>query len=251
MIFKVLNFIVWPLGILIPLLNYLRYIYPWNINYNSNYLTSGGCQPNLTFVYANNGTRCLVDQKGRSVLSTMYFIMLLVIIATQFMFVCIYVRLRRVWKGFQVQADTSSPGSPGAAGYVVAARHSRETVISSVQFSVTGFIYIVSYFPLIVKQTLEIYYGPPTHSKGVDIALTAYFLSMDNFVGLMNVLFYGVFSSKFRKAVFKLLKTWSIKLRIYFIQVCNPIRRSSTLINDSRLTRSSGITDFETESDTY
>ena len=153
-----------------------------------------------------------------------------------------------MWKTFQVQANSSIQG---AAGYAVAAKHSRETVISSIQFSMTGFIYIISYVPLFVKQALELYYGPPVQNKAIDLTLTVYFLTMDNFVGVMNVLFYGVFSAKFRREVRLLLKTLWRKTRKLFTEVRNPLRRSSSLISSSVHSRviTGDHTDFETDSD--
>ena len=248
-LFILANIIVWPLGIFIPLLFYFPYLQSSDITFNVNYLSTAGCQPNLTFIYANNGTRCLVDGTGRAFLLILYYIVLTIIFATQIMFVCIYLRLRRTWKELQVQAESSS--SDTAAGYAVAARHSRERVLNSVQFSVTGFIYITAFFPLIIKQILQVYYGPATQNKAILLTLTVYFLTVDNFVGVMNVLFYGIFSSKFRREVLKLFKTLAIKLRNTILRAVIPLRPFSSSSNSVNSLGQTFVahTDFETDSD--
>ena len=186
--FTIANFVVWPTGVFIALLPTLSYLYHFDMRYNGNYLAAEGCQPNFKFHVTEDGKNGVVDEKGKNSLVAFYSLVFTIVIATDVMLILIFWQAFKVWRQFQAQVQSTAAVT---VGYIVAAKYSKEILKSSVKFSITGFIYMVAWLPLFIRQFIAIYIGPGYDYRSLVITQALYMLTIGNFVPMMNVLFHG------------------------------------------------------------
>ena len=238
--------IVWPFGLLVTIIPYTRF-YEYEVSIIASYITYKGCQPNFTFILKNNGTQCLVNDDGANLMLAFYYITMVLIISTNLVFAAAFFQVFLNWKKKQREIDEQCSRS---VGFIVAATNSKNVVISSIQYSVIGFIYIITYFPIVVYKLSIIYNGPPENYTNVLLFFVVYTFIIGNCTSVMNILFYGFFSKIFRTEMIRLFAVLCARFRncrkglqqrvaIFSLQ-----RRDS--LNSSRI---SSFTDYYSDSD--
>ena len=238
--------IAWPLGVLITMIPYMR-IHKYKVEIFGNYIASKGCQSNFTFYLRNNGTRCLVEKDGADIILTFYFITVLLIVATNIVFGGVFYRVYQNWKKKQRKIDTQCTR---AVGFIVAANNSKNIVMSSIQYSLIGFIYIITYFPIVVYKVYVIYHGPPEHYTNILFFFVIYSFVMGNFTSVMNILFYGFFSKVFRCEVVRLFLLLWAKFKAAKQNLLQRVTNFSLPQRDSlTFSHTSSFTDYYSESD--
>ena len=123
-------------------------------------------------------------------------------------------------------------------------------ILDSIQYSVIGFIYAVTYFPVTVYKIYVVYYGPVEKYPNFLVTIVAYNFITNNFTSVMNILFYGFFSKVFRGEMIRIFWQFCRKLRNFHQDVQQRIPDvSSRFRGSSRLPYSSACTNYDTDTD--
>ena len=126
------NCIAWPLGFLETVIQYIH-MDKYKIAFFENYVTSESCQSNFTFVLRENGTKCLLGEYGAPFLASYYIFAFVVIVATNVVFVGVFIRAYINWRKTERQVEARAEQLSRAVGFIVAASSHRNLLISSIQ----------------------------------------------------------------------------------------------------------------------
>ena len=214
--FFIFNCIAWPFGLFPSVLLYSD-VATYDVAFVGNYVTSNGCQLNFTFVLKDNGTKCLMDNQGSQLWLAYYYMGAIFIAGTNFLFMGVFFQLFRGWRRTKRLENTEELYGQ-SVGFIVSsvssdANNRKNLLVSSLQYSLVGFVYTVTYFPISLYQIYVIYNGPDDNGDGIILVLTIYSAIINDFTSIMNILFYGFFSKVFRGEMTRIFHSWFQKCR--------------------------------------
>ena len=160
-----------------------------------------------------------------------------------FVFGMVFIRIYINWRKSKLRALNTDEQNSRAVGFIVAANHQKNVLISSIQYSVVGLIYAVAYLPVGVYQIFTIYNGPVENKQGVLLAATIYNLISNNFISVMNILFYGFFSNVFRGEMVRIILLQWERLQILRKSLKRRISKPVAGVQQDRSKYSSTILD--------
>ena len=244
-LFLFFNCITWLSGLIGPIILFSD-IGIYKIEFVGNYVTSNGCQSNFTFYVTQNGSKCLMDTTGANIFATYYLIMCFLVLATNFVFGMVFIRIFINWRKTKRRLLNVREQNSRALGFIVAANNQRNIVLSSIQYSAIGLIYTVTYLPISIYQVYIIYNGPPEEWQEVLLAVTIYRVITNNFTSVMNILFYGFFSRVFRGEMIRIsLLLWA-KVQQFRSELARKITNHGIQNETSTIL---DVTDYATDSD--
>ena len=246
--FLTFSFITWPFGLIFSSIPYLR-IHDYKVKFFGNYIIAKACQPNFTFHLSDNGTKCLVNEDGQFLLASHSVIALILILATNVTFCLVFFQTYSNWKKKhqQLVRNIIDAECKRAVGFIVAANQSKNIAISSIEYSIVGLIYTVTYVPVCIYQLLTIFYGPPIHANTFITVAVVYDFMARNFTSIMNILFYGFFSKVFRGEMFRIAGSLRWKLQAAQRDIQQRLTNFSQFRRASDTSTDTCYTDFSTD----
>ena len=196
-IFLIYNLIVWPSGLLLPLLTSGLFWYP--ITYSNTYIAGDTCRGEFEFELNDDSTECLLVGNSKIIWLMYYVGIVAILVAAIFMFFLALSRASKLCKKPKKSNIGINSSSELFDEYheSIGCNHSQIVWKTTLRLSTAAFVYILSVATSVAFRVYEIYYGPIKHQKlrGVSnlwLQLAGYL------IGASNIIFYGYFSPLFR-----------------------------------------------------